>query len=266
MVSGYIVAGLIGWLVGGLVNLLADDLPKRRTPRRPQCPYCDATRPALAWAGLTALLAGWRCSECSERLPWRYIAVELGLAGSFALLWHRLGPAPETPILAFYLAVFALVVVVDVEHRLILNVVMLPAILIAALEAVLTDRLPLGRALIGGGVGLGAALGMYLLGVLFAALMGRMRGQPLDEVAFGQGDVVLATFAGLVVGWPRVVAVLFIAVLAGGVGAALVILLGVVANRRYSPFAAIPYGPCIVLGAVSLLLWGGEIGAWLRGG
>ena len=57
-----------------------------------------------------------------------------------------------------------------------------------------------------------------------------------------------------------------VAILAGGVGAVLALLHGLVADRRYSPFKAIPYGPYIALGGISLLLWGDTIGAWLRGG
>ena len=47
--------------------------------------------------------------------------------------------------------------------------------------------------------------------------MARARGQSIDEVAFGFGDVTLAGLIGLIVGWPAVVLALLIGILAAGV-------------------------------------------------
>jgi len=54
-----IAAGVLGVLVGGLINVLADDLPRRQNPQPPH--YPDGTpRPASAWLGITAFLTGER--------------------------------------------------------------------------------------------------------------------------------------------------------------------------------------------------------------
>ena len=48
-------AALLGILVGGVLNVLADDLPMRRTPSRPH--YPDGTpRAPSAWLGIIAFL------------------------------------------------------------------------------------------------------------------------------------------------------------------------------------------------------------------
>ena len=52
-------AALLGILVGSVLNVLADDLPMRRTPSQPH--YPDGTlRAPSAWLGITAFLTGQR--------------------------------------------------------------------------------------------------------------------------------------------------------------------------------------------------------------
>ena len=47
-ITWIIVAGLVGLLVGGLINLLADDLPYTNRVTGPHYPD-ESRRPALAW-------------------------------------------------------------------------------------------------------------------------------------------------------------------------------------------------------------------------
>ena len=55
-------ASLLGLLIGGVLNILADDLPMRRTPSRPH--YPDGTpRTPSAWLGIAAFLTGQREPE-----------------------------------------------------------------------------------------------------------------------------------------------------------------------------------------------------------
>ena len=118
---------------------------------------------------------------------------------------------------------------------------------------------------VGGAAGYGIALAIFLLAELFARLLQRLRGQPLDEVAFGGGDVNLAGLVGLAVGWPGVILALTVTVLAGGVYSLGYIVVQVL-RRRYVPYSALPYGPFLVLGALAIFFYGKELGAmWLAG-
>jgi prepilin signal peptidase PulO-like enzyme (type II secretory pathway) len=148
-------------------------------------------------------------------------------------------------------AVFLLVVVTDLEHRLILNAVVLPAsalfILLGSLDPA---RGPL-KTLLGGLAGFAAFFFLYLLGGAFGRAVSRIRGQPLAEVPFGFGDVNLAGLIGLAVGWPGVVVALLLGIFAAG--AFSVLYLGwMAARRRYSAFTPFPYGPFLVLGALAV--------------
>ena len=95
-------------------------------------------------------------------------------------------------------------------------------------------------------------------------MVARLRGQPLDEVAFGGGDVNLGAVVGLTVGWPGVLVALVIAILAGGVYSLGYVIVQL-ARRRYNPYAAIPYGPFLILGALTVDLFGRQLAAWYLG-
>ncbi len=152
--------------------------------------------------------------------------------------------------------VFLLITVIDIEHRLILRVVALPGAAVVGLLGMLDPARGPVKTLAGGAVGFLLLWGMYLLGLAFSHWRSGKRGEASDEVAFGFGDVMLGGLIGLVVGWPGILlAVVFGILLAGA--ASLVYLVGMLALRRYTPLAAIPYGPFLILGA-SIVYYGGR--------
>jgi len=263
-VSNILIA-ITGIAAGGVANVLADDLPARQRPRQPHCPYCGHPRHPLAWLGLGALLSNQgRCAACSRSLPWRHLAVELTLAAAFVFLWGRYGPSSVGLFFTLYVWLSVLITVIDVEHRLILHVVMGPAILLALVEAAVTPRLPFLDALLGGAIGFGVVFGIFVAGEGFRRLLARLRGETIDEVAFGYGDVTLATFAGLVVGRESIGLTLVLMVFIGGIVAGLFLLYRGIIRRNYSVFTALPYGPNIIIAMLVILIWQKDLGVLLR--
>jgi prepilin signal peptidase PulO-like enzyme (type II secretory pathway) len=104
-------------------------------------------------------------------------------------------------------------------------------------------------------VGFAGVFGLYLLGGLFARSVQRLRGQNLDEVAFGFGDVTLSGVIGLAVGWPGILVAIFIGILAGGIFSMLFLLFMIV-RRKYEAFVPIPYSPFLILGALVVYIGG----------
>jgi leader peptidase (prepilin peptidase)/N-methyltransferase len=276
MVALLILAGL---LTGVLLNLLADglqtpDLSRAETRVRfsvhaPACPACGRTRSPLAWSALLALATRRRrCRSCSTPISVRHSLVEAAMIALYIILWIPLDThwAPEpviTRILyTLYGAIVALILVTDLEFRLVPHAVMLPALLLAVVGAFVNPawRTPT-RALLGGALGLLCALALYGGGILFARLLGRIRGEAISETAFGFGDVTLITFIGLVVGAPEIVFALTIGLLSGGLFALFYVVLGVL-RKRYTLFAAIPYAPFLILGGAVMLVFGPDILAW----
>jgi prepilin signal peptidase PulO-like enzyme (type II secretory pathway) len=249
--------GLLGWLGGLAANLLADSLPHTRRWAGPHCPACTAPRPLSAWSGLLAIpLRSGRCAYCGTRRGLRGPVVELVGMALFALLYLR-DPRPGMLLPALLVGfTFLLITVIDLEHRLIPHVIVLPAAVVLGAIGILDPSRGAVKVLAGGLAGAGSFYVLYLMGGVFARAMSRARGQAIDEVAFGFGDVTLAGLIGLIVGWPAVVLALLIGILAAGVfslGHVLVSLL----RRKYSAFTPIPYGPFLILGA-SLVYFGGR--------
>ncbi len=253
---------LLGLFIGGLINLLADQLPRwRRVHRRPFCPECDARRPPWQWLATVATLAfRARCPQCGARLPWRHLLVELGTAGLMAFLWLTYGRAGEWAYLGLYTlysAILVLVLVIDLEHKLILNVVMFPAWVLALAGSLIHPTPYFYRlAILGGFLAYALLYLVYLAGILFVKGMSRARGKDINAVAFGFGDVRLGAFMGLVLGFPHVFQALFIAILLGGLAGLLYWAVRALLLRRYTLFTAIPYGPYLVTGTFLIMFFG----------
>jgi len=248
---------LLGLGSGGLINMLADCMPLNRRLAFPHCPACTAPRPLAAWFGIGALFArAWRCPYCGTPRSWRVPLVEA--ATTVGAIWlYRRDPTP----ISFWpdglvLAFFILIVVIDIEHRLILHIITGPAALVFGLIGVLKPDQELGMILLGGLTGFGLVLVLYLFGGVFAHLLARLRGKVLEEVAFGFGDVTLAGVLGLIVGFYGVLVALFLGILVAGLFS-LVYLLFMLLRRRYQAFLPIAYGPFLVLGA-SIVYFGGR--------
>ena len=251
-----IVIALLGLLAGVLVNALADSLPRSRTVTRPICLECGAPRPRLAWSGLSAYLSGNpECDYCGSSVGYRAPIVETA-AVIWPLILYAIDPTPiffwPTFLLSMY---FLLIIVIDYEHRLILFIVTIPAAVILAVLGSLDPSRGPGKTLLGGLVGFVAVFGLYLLGGLFARFIWRLRGQPLEEVAFGFGDVMLAGVIGLAVGYPGITLALLLGVLAGGLFS-LGLILVMVLRRRYEAFMPIPYSPFLILGGMVVYIAG----------
>jgi Flp pilus assembly protein protease CpaA len=140
-----------------------------------------------------------------------------------------------TVVLSIYCLIFALIIGIDLEQRLILNRVLIPAAAFALLAAPSLPEVGLLRAIAGGGTG-------FLLLLLVAAL---------SRGGMGGGDVKLAGFLGLVTGFPDILASLAAGIFLGGATVVLLLLL-----RRVGPKDYVAYGPFLVAGAIlRLALW-----------
>lgn len=245
-----IFVALLGWGLGILVNLLADCLPRYRTLMRMHCASCTAPRPWLAWSGIIAWLSDRRrCAYCGVEMTIRAPLVELAM-----LIGTLLICMANSTMVGFLegllvLFVFALITVIDIEHRLILHIVSGPAALAIGLMRALDPNQGLTKTLLGGLAGFGGFLLLYFLGQLFASGMSKLQGKQIEEVAFGFGDVTLAGLIGLTVGWTGVIVALVLGILLAGIFSLIVILVRLF-RRSYSPFMPIPYGPFLILGAI----------------
>ena len=155
-----------------------------------------------------------------------------------------------------WLIYFSLVTVIDLEHRLILHPVSLSgAVLGLIYGSALHGYLP---TLLGGAAGFGMMLFFYFLGQLFVRVLSKSRGEEIEEIALGFGDVNLAGVIGLLLGWPGIIAGIFLAILIGGVVSGGFLVLQVL-RKKYHAFQALPYGPFLVLSVIILFYLSAKI-------
>ena len=119
--------------------------------------------------------------------------------------------------------------------------------------------------LFGGLLGFAIFFLMYMGGILFSVIMASMRGEELEEVAFGYGDVMLATLSGFMLGWQALIFAIFIAVFAGAAGALLYLAVRLFVRGKYELFTALPYGQYIVFGTIIMMLWRTPLINYLQG-
>jgi len=239
-----IVNVIVGALVGIIINYLADVLPITRRLTRPICLNCG--KPFT----LREYLISFKCSKCGNKTPARVIIVlSLSILCSVLLDFFPLVGLnfwATLPLLIF----LGLILVIDIEYRVVLKETSYVGLgLMFVYGFVLHEFLP---TLIGGAAGLMIMLALYYLGILFNKIMSRIRGQEIDEVALGFGDVYVTTFLGFLTGWPAIIAVLLLAILASGVFSLFYILIKSIL-RKYQSFSAIPYTPFLILAAVAIL-------------
>jgi leader peptidase (prepilin peptidase)/N-methyltransferase len=76
----------------------------------------------------------------------------------------------------------------------------------------------------------------------------------LGKEGMGWGDVKLAGLIGLVTGFPLVLVAMFLAIISGGLVAAILLLL-----RSKGRSDVIPFGPFLAVAAMATLLWGNDM-------
>ena len=235
---------IVGWIGGWLVNYIADVLPYSRQLTKPSCPECTQPYP---WA---KYLVFQRCPNCGETRGWRPWVVQIAMVALSLYTWitpNHFGYWVGMLLFTY----LGCVVVIDLEHRLILHTTSIVGALIGLGIGIRLHGIR--DALLGGLAGYGVMLLLYVLGDLFVRYMSRRRGEVIDEVALGFGDVNLAGIVGLILGWPVIVFGLLFTILAGGV-VSLIVIAVMLIRHKYHAFSAIPYGPFLVLSIVLLLI------------
>jgi leader peptidase (prepilin peptidase)/N-methyltransferase len=244
------LVGVLGLLVGSFLNVCIHRLPRRQTIfwGRSHCPACD--RQIRAWENVPVvswLWLGGRCAGCRARIPVKYPLVELATALVFALSAWLFGP---TLLLVSRLILSAAMIVlfmIDLEHRILPNVITLPGIL-AGLAFSLFEAPGFRDALIGA---IGCSLALWGTGEVVSRVLGKD--------ALGFGDVKMVAMMGAFLGWQvTIVALFFASFLGSAIGIGIVAL---TRNRDYQ----IPLGSFLAIGAIAAGAMGDPVIEWYVG-
>lgn len=234
-----IIAAVYGLFFGSFLNVVIHRAPRGESVAFPasHCPSCGhALRaweniPLLSWLALRG-----RCAHCSAPISARYPTVEAMTAALFALTAIVYGVTWEGAAVAVLAATLVAVVFVDLDHLLILDVVLAPAAVVGIASAIASSATHgprIGEAL------LGCAVCAAIFGVLYLATRG---------AGMGLGDVKLAAVIGLYLGLQLGLAASLAAFVVGSVLLVPALLAG--GRRRRD---AVPFGPFLVIAAFAAL-------------
>jgi len=232
-------------MVGIFINHLSDTLPRlRKITFVPICISCNQSMNFINYVSLK------NCPKCNARSQLRKPILTTIFIITYVLLLY-FPPEFAGLYLSFLIIPYLfLVFIIDLEHRLILHPVSIfGAILFGLLGLYLNGW---KETILGGGIGFISMFTLYLLGLLFSKWVAKRRGEPLDEVALGYGDVNLTGVLGLLFGWPRIAVLLFFAIMLGGIFSGIYMLLLKIKNK-YDVFTPIPYAPFLIISALILL-------------
>jgi prepilin signal peptidase PulO-like enzyme (type II secretory pathway) len=182
--------------------------------------------------------AGSLVVAASPAQDWtRRALIVAATAGVFAASAARYSEPLNAAIAAAYCAVLLACAATDALSFRVPNVITYPAILGALLVGTVMPDAEIIDVLAGAALAGGVLLVPSLL---------------TGGVGMGMGDVKLATFVGLALGFQLVVPAMLLMAFGGGIVAVALLVSGV--RKRGEP---IPYAPFISAGAIAVLLWRG---------
>ena len=233
------VAFVPGLAIGSFLNVVAARVPRKRSIVSPgsACMSCGhelawyENVPVLSWLALRG-----KCKGCGERIGVVYPAVELLTALLIAASFLAFGWSGKSFVAAFFCATLVTVSATDLSHRIIPNVVVLPAT--GVVLVAMTSLYPSAEWALGA---FGASLFLFLAALAYPKGM-------------GMGDVKLALLLGAMLGRTVPVA-LMIGMLAALVPSAVLLARHGMAARKMM----IPFGPFLALGGVVALFFGDEL-------
>ena len=216
--AGYAFAILMGLLWGSFANVCiyrwppTEEFPDGRSVVKPGS-HCGACKVPIRWYDNVPLLSYlWlrgKCRSCKTSFSARYLLVEALTAGLFALawwftvdgtvLWEPFGLRLERWVIeVVFCFVMVVVTFIDFDTKLILNILMVPAIVVFYALSLLLPERHWYDGLIGIAIGYGLP---WTIGTVFHAITKRE--------GMGLGDAMLLAGIGALLGWQGVVAALF---------------------------------------------------------
>lgn len=237
----------LGLVFGSFLTVAVYRAPRKESlvAPRSRCPSCGRQLrnvdnvPVLSW-----LVLRGRCHWCGARISPIYPLVELATGGLFVAAALTFEEVWLAVLMAPFLALLFALAVIDIGHKLIPNVLVYPAFVVAGVFLVVARLLGADVNLAQAGIGV-LAYGGFLLVVALVSPGG-----------MGMGDVKLAALIGLVLGaidLDHVLVAAGLGILIGGVAALVALLAG--AGRK----TALPFGPFLAAGAVLAAFFGAPL-------
>ncbi len=245
-----LIVFLLGAAVGSFANVLIYRIPRRESIVHPgsRCPECgESVRFYDNIPVLSYFILGGRCRACGGGISWRYPAVETVNGLLYLGLVLRLGWAPSTAVMAVFATALLVISFIDLDHRIIPNVITFPGMAAGVLVSLLPGYPRTIDSLVGLMVGYGF---LYAVAWVYLAVT--------KKEGMGMGDVKLLGMIGAFLGWQALPVTVLISSL---VGAVMGVLFAAASGEGVRKFP-VPFGPFLALGALAHVFFGRELILW----
>ena len=263
----------LGLKIGSFLNVCIVRIPRRQSVVSPRssCTHCgQALKPYDNIPLISFLLLRGKCRFCKATISWQYPVVEAlttaiywGTYVSYGLQW-------KTAVLLVFFSALIVLVFIDLNHRLLPDVITLPGIALGIVLSVLVGiEDDAGTALVqlaglqdsGGRWGW---LASSLLGALvcggFLWLVGAVYFKLKKVEGLGGGDLKLMGMVGAFLGVKLGLLTIMLGSLLGVlVGLAYIRMTG--KDYRYP----LPFGSFLGVAAIGVALWGEQLLSWYLG-
>lgn len=233
---------ILGMVFGSFAGAVSFRIVRKQSfiKGRSFCPQCKKT---IAWYDniplLSFFLLGGKCRHCQKKISLRYPLIEAGSGLGFLFIFLKFGSSGIFNLfwLWFIFLICLLIFVIDLEKQIIPDELSFLGFL--ATFFVLIDSGRLFTSMLSGF--------LCALFLLLVNLVTKGKGM-------GLGDVKLALFLGMFLGYPLSITWLFVAFLTGALVGVILVL-----GKRAKFGIPIAFGPFLVFSFVVVMLWGEKL-------
>lgn len=241
-----VIAGLVGLVLGSFLNVCITRWPANLSVVKPRsrCPRCHVqiawydNIPVVSW-----LLLRGKCRSCALPIPVFYPAVELLVAGIWALVvWHY-GVTLEAARAGSFATILLGIAMTDAREYIIPDEFSVGGAVLGVAFALAGGALSLSQSLLGAAVGFGM---LWLVAIA---------GQKIfQEEAMGGGDIKMMALIGAFLGWKGTLLTIFLGSLSG--------VLIFLPLRLTGQKKLVPFGIFLAIGAAASWIAGDAILDW----
>ncbi len=244
-----IITFIFGTCIGSFLNVCIYRLPASKSIVHPRsmCPECkNMIRSYDNIPILSYLLLKGKCRYCDAVISFRYPLIEI-ITGAFSLcVFLKFGLTLEGLIYFAFIASLIVITFIDLDHRIIPDVISLPGIPIFFAASFALPSVTYIDSLIGILTGGGS---LFLVAWIYNLIT--------KKEGMGGGDIKLLAMIGALVGWKGVLFTIFVSSAVGTLSGIAVML-----QTKKNMKLAIPFGPFLAIGAVLYIFYGSRLIYW----
>jgi leader peptidase (prepilin peptidase)/N-methyltransferase len=258
---------ILGLIVGSFLNVCIARIPRQESIVFPNshCPHCR--KPIKVYDNiplLSYLLLFGKCRSCGQRISWQYPVVEVLTALTFWATFVLLGVNLKAVILLIFFSSVVILIFIDLNHRILPDVITLPGVLFGLLFSLLTPVQDSTAEFVLRTFGLETSHAIFIsflnsfLGALicggFLWLVAEIYFRVRKIEGLGFGDIKLMGMVGAFLGMKLALLTIMLGSMMGAIiGLLFIKLCG--KDTRYE----LPFGSFLGIAAIISALWGHEL-------